>query len=87
MMMSFKCSNCSNSNFILLIVPMRYFCCGSYCFMSWCLIFVLFAPYVRFHAPNFEENEGSHWFGSVRRVSPVSLLRLALGKEPLELGS
>ena len=27
------------SNFILLIVPKRYFCCGSYCFMSWCLYF------------------------------------------------
>ena len=39
--------------------------------MSWCLIFVLFAPYVRFHAPNFEEDEGSYWFGSVHRVSPV----------------
>ena len=27
------------SNVILLIVPRRYFCGGSYCFMSWCLIF------------------------------------------------
>ena len=39
------------SNFKLLIVPMRYFCGGSYCFMSWCLNFcaVKFAPYVCFH--------------------------------------
>ena len=28
------------SNFILLIVPRRYFCCGSFCFMSWCLKFL-----------------------------------------------
>ena len=27
------------SNFVLLIVPRRYFCGGSFCFMSWCLIF------------------------------------------------
>ena len=26
-----------NSNFVLLIVPSRYFCGGSFCFMSWCL--------------------------------------------------
>ena len=25
------------SNFVLLIVPSRYFCGGSFCFMSWCL--------------------------------------------------
>ena len=37
------------SSLILLIVPRRYFCCGAYCFMSWCLIFVLFAPYVCYH--------------------------------------
>ena len=37
------------SNFILLIVPRRYFCCGSYCFMYWYLIFVLLAPYVCYH--------------------------------------
>ena len=24
-------------NFVLLIVPSRYFCGGSFCFMSWCL--------------------------------------------------
>ena len=24
-----------SSNFILLIVPRRYFCCGSICFMFW----------------------------------------------------
>ena len=35
---------------MLLIVPGRYFCGGSFCFMSWCLnIFVLLAPYVCFH--------------------------------------
>ena len=34
---------------MLLIVPSRYFCSGSFCFMSWCLIFVLLAPYVCFH--------------------------------------
>ena len=28
------------SNFVLLIVPMRYFCGGSFCFMSWCLKFL-----------------------------------------------
>ena len=28
---------------------MRYFCGGSYCFMSWRLFFVLLAPYVCFH--------------------------------------
>ena len=27
------------SNFVLLIVPSRYFCGGSFCFMSWCLKF------------------------------------------------
>ena len=40
--------------------------------------------------PNFEEDEGAYWFGSVRRVSPVSPereLRLEPGQEPLELGS
>ena len=38
------------SNFVLLIVPSRYFCGGSFCFMSWCLkFFVLLAPYVCFH--------------------------------------
>ena len=37
-----------NINFILLIVPMRYFCCGPICFMFWSQIFVLFEPYVRF---------------------------------------
>ena len=38
------------SNFVLLIVPSRYFCSGSFCFMSWCLkFFVLLAPYVCFH--------------------------------------
>ena len=26
----------TSSNFILLIVPRGYFCCGSFCFMSWC---------------------------------------------------
>ena len=32
------------------IVPSRYFCSGSFCFMSWCLkFFVLLAPYVCFH--------------------------------------
>ena len=37
-------------NFVLLIVPSRYFCSGSFCFMSWCLkFFVLLAPYVCFH--------------------------------------
>ena len=38
------------NNFVLLIVPSRYFCGGSFCFMSWCLkIFVLLAPFVCFH--------------------------------------
>ena len=38
------------SNFVLLIVPSRYFCSGSFCFMSWSLkFFVLLAPYVCFH--------------------------------------
>ena len=41
---------CKTSNFILLIVPRRYVCGGSYCLMSWCLkYFVLFAPYVCYH--------------------------------------
>ena len=26
-------------HFVLLIVPSRYFCGGSFCFMSWCLKF------------------------------------------------
>ena len=36
---------------MLLIVPSRYFCGGSFRFMSWCLkkIFVLLAPCVCFH--------------------------------------
>ena len=29
----------SYSNFVLLIVPSRYFCGGSFCFMSWCITF------------------------------------------------
>ena len=35
---------------MLLIVPSRYFCGGSFCFVSWCLkfFFVLLAPYVCF---------------------------------------
>ena len=37
----------SPSNFILLIVPRRCFCCGSVAFMFWSQIFVLFKPYVR----------------------------------------
>ena len=28
------------SNFVLLIVPNRYFCGGSFCLMSWCLNFL-----------------------------------------------
>ena len=36
-------------NLILLILPMRYFCCGFNCFVFWSRIFVLFEPYVRFH--------------------------------------
>ena len=28
---------CKASNLVLLIVPSRYFCGGSFCFMSWCL--------------------------------------------------
>ena len=40
----------SKSNFIKLVFPMRYFCGGSYCFMSLCLnCFVLLAPYVCYH--------------------------------------
>ena len=39
------------SDVVLLIVPSRYFCGGSFCFMSWCIksFFVLLAPYVCFH--------------------------------------
>ena len=36
------------SNFVLLVVPGRYFCGGSVCFVFWSRIFVLFEPYVRF---------------------------------------
>ena len=37
-------------NFVLLIVPRRYVCGGSFSFLSWCLkLFVLLAPYVCFH--------------------------------------
>ena len=36
--------------FVLLVVPGRCFCGGSFCFMSWCLIFfLLLAPCVCFH--------------------------------------
>ena len=31
--------NIVKSNFVLLIVPRRYFCGCSFCFMSWCLKF------------------------------------------------
>ena len=31
---------CAASNCELLIVPSRYFCGGSFCFMSWCLKFL-----------------------------------------------
>ena len=35
------------------MVPRRYFCGGSFCSLSWCLIFfVLLAPYVCFHIFN-----------------------------------
>ena len=37
------------STFILLIVPRRYVCYGSICFMFWRRICVLFEPYVHFH--------------------------------------
>ena len=38
------------SNFVLLIVPRRYFCGGYFCFMPWCFnFFVLSALYVCFH--------------------------------------
>ena len=46
----------SPSNFILLVVPRRNFCCGSNCFMLWSRIFVLFEPYVRFHISYFSGN-------------------------------
>ena len=37
------------SGFVLLVVPGRCFCGGSFCFMSWCLkFFVLLAPCVCF---------------------------------------
>ena len=38
------------SNFILLIVPMRYFLCGSICFMYQSRIVLLFEPPARFHS-------------------------------------
>ena len=39
-----------SGGFVLLIVPSRYFCGGSFCFMFWCIkFFVLLAPYVCFH--------------------------------------
>ena len=45
---------------MLLIVPSRYFCSGSFCFMSWCLkFFVLLAPYVCFHIFSSPEPSGS----------------------------
>ena len=34
---------------VFKIVPRRYLCCGSNCFVFWSRIFVLFEPYVRFH--------------------------------------
>ena len=34
----------------LLIVPSRYFCCGSICFIFWSRFFVLFEPCVSFHS-------------------------------------
>ena len=37
------------SSFILLVVPMPYFCCGSNCFIFWCRIVVPCAPNARFH--------------------------------------
>ena len=40
--------NTKTSN-VFNIVPRRYFCCGSSCFVFWSRIFVLFEPYVRFH--------------------------------------
>ena len=40
--------NLSPQVFILLIVPRRYFYCGSYWFMFCCLIFVSIAPYCAF---------------------------------------
>ena len=43
---------CKPSNFLLLIVPRRYFCCGSNCFVFWSRMFVLFEPYVRFFVFN-----------------------------------
>ena len=45
---------------VLLIVPRRYFCGGSFCFMSCCLnFFVLLAPYVCFHS--FSEVKVTEW--------------------------
>ena len=40
--------NTKTSN-VFNIVPRRYFCCGSNCFVFWSRFFVLFEPYVRFH--------------------------------------
>ena len=40
--------NTKTSN-VFNIVPRRYFCCGSSCFVFWSRIFVLFEPHVRFH--------------------------------------
>ena len=37
-----------------------------------------------FYAPNFKEVEEAYWFGPVR---PSVRLTLALGQEPLEIGS
>ena len=37
------------SNFVFLVVPGRYFCGGSVCFVFWSRFFALFEPYVRFH--------------------------------------
>ena len=42
--------NGTQSDVTIKMVTSRYFCGGSFCFMSWCIkFFVLLAPYVCFH--------------------------------------
>ena len=65
-------------NFILLIVPRRYFCCGSNCFVFWSQIFVLFEPYVRIILVQFRysklSSSGSLFFRSGFKIIAHSKL-------------
>ena len=68
---------------MLLIVSRRYFYCGYFCFMSWCL--KLLAPYVCFRIPEPKAQKGKliGWLCSVVVVVVVVVVAVDLFKDLL----